>query len=41
MSHNKQPEKRSGNPKRERGRALPPSLTLRVTFKATRVEYKV
>jgi hypothetical protein len=30
----------SSNPKRERGRALPSSLTLRVTFKAARVQYK-
>jgi hypothetical protein len=30
----------SSNPKRKRGRALPPSLTLRVTFQAPRVQYK-
>jgi hypothetical protein len=30
----------SSNPKRQRGRALPPSLTLRVTFTITRVQYK-
>jgi hypothetical protein len=30
----------SSNPKRERGRALPASLTLRVTFETIRVQYQ-
>jgi hypothetical protein len=31
----------SSNPKRKRGRALPPSLTLRVTFEVARVQYNM